>query len=424
MREGLTVAEAQEWILERAPRLDPEMIPTGDALGRVLAEPVHSARLIPPADSSAMDGYAVRAADLKGATTRAPVELAIAFEVAAGGVADRELQALESARIFTGAPIPPGADAVIRQEDTESVGDHVRILIEPVERDHIRNAGEDLRPGDLVLEQGMRLGSAQIGVLASLGRSMVPVYRRPRVAILSGGDELVEVDGDVSGGRIVASNSYTLLAQCRAVGAEPTYLGISRDRPDQVERQFRAALASDCIVSSAGVSVGDHDHVRPVLEKLGCTLEFWGVKMKPGFPLAFGRFGSPSDAGGLPGPLVFGLPGNPVSASVTFEQFVRPALLKMAGHSRCHRPVIRATLTERLTKKAGRIHFVRATLERRDGEVLATSTGSQSSGVMRSLSLAQGLVIFPLEATVLEQGEEVRVQILDDHFFSGTESGI
>jgi molybdopterin molybdotransferase len=419
MREGLTVREAREWILAATETLDAEMVPLQSALGQVLARPIASSRTIPPADCSAMDGYAVRAADLASP----PAELPVAYAVAAGSAAPRALQAGEVARIFTGAPVPPGADAVVKQEDTEPLGERVRFLVRPAPREHVRDAGEDIGVGDEVLDAGTRIGPPEVGVLASLGRSMVSVHRRPKVAILSGGDELVEIDGDVTGGRIVSSNSYTLSAACRVLGAEPLYLGISEDRPEAVEGQFRAALRADCIVSSAGVSVGDHDHVRPMLEKLGCRLEFWGVKMKPGYPLVFGRFGGEGAPGGAPGPLVFGLPGNPVSASVTFEQFVRPALAKMMGQRRLFRPTLRARLGETLEKKAGRLHFVRVGLEQRGHEWIATSTGNQSSGVMRSLALASGLLIFPLEAERLEVGDEVTVQILDDAFFASAEPG-
>ena len=329
MRTGLSVSEAHEAILGVTPVLGAETVATRDAQGRVLAEPIFSNRTLPPTDCSAMDGYAVRRDDLAGASAASPVSLPVVFEIAAGTQADRTLESEETARIFTGAPIPPGADAVVRQEDTEARGGgEVAFLIEPGARDHIRDAGEDLGAGDRVLESGTVLRSAQLGLLASLGRSVVAVHQAPRVAILSGGDELVEPDGDPSGGRIVSSNLYTLAAQCREIGAEPIYLGIARDDPDDIEAHLRAGLRADCMVSSAGVSVGDHDHVRPVLEKLGWRLDFWGVHMKPGYPLAFGGFGDlPSDRR----PLVFGLPGNPVSASVTFDQFVRPLILLAFG---------------------------------------------------------------------------------------------
>jgi molybdopterin molybdotransferase len=420
MRTGLSFDEAQRAVLEATPVLGPELVAVGDGLGRVLAEPVTATRTLPPADCSAMDGYAVRVADLGAASREAPGQLRVVYEVAAGGESPRALEPGEAARIFTGAPVPPGSDTVVRQEDTEREGDRVRILIEPSARDHIRDAGEALQVGDRVLEAGHELRAAELGVLASLGRSVVTVHQRPRVAILSSGDELVEPDGDISGGRIVSSNSYTMAAQCREVGAEPLYLGIARDRPQELEARLRAGLRADCIVSSAGVSVGDHDHVRPALEALGCQLHFWGVAIKPGFPVVFGSFGGP-ERPGLP--LVFGLPGNPVSAGVTFEQFVRPVVRKMMGHRAWFRPTLEARLAHSLDKKAGRMHFVRVGLSRSGDEVVATSTGNQSSGVLRSLSQAQGLLIFAAEATHLEQGERVVVQVVDEAFFSQSSRG-
>jgi molybdopterin molybdotransferase len=251
-----------------------------------------------------------------------------------------------------------------------------------------------------------------------IGRSLVQVHQRPTVAILSGGDELVDPDQDAAGGRIFASNTYSLAAQCREVGADPINLGIARDTPEDLERLLRSGLRADFLVSSAGVSVGDRDYVRPVLEKLGCRLLFWGVLMKPGYPFAFGRF-----EGGR-GPLVFGLPGNPVSAMVTFEQYLRPAILKSTGHRAWFRPLVRARLTETLRKKAGRLHFVRVQLAEKGGRIEATSTGNQSSGVLRSMVLAQGLMPFPADATEIRAGAEVRVQLIDEQFLASTESGV
>jgi len=276
-----------------------------------------------------------------------------------------------------------------------------------------------------VLDAGVRLGPAALGMLASLGRTHVAVHQRPRVAILSGGDELIEPDGDPTGGRIVSSNSYSIAAQCREVGAEPIYLGIARDHPDELERFVRAGLGAHVLVTSAGVSVGDRDYVRPVLEKLGCEIAFWGVTIKPGFPLVFGRFTPRSPLGSSGGgPLVFGLPGNPVSAMVTFEEFVRPALRKLSGHALWFRPRIDAVLGERLRKAAGRLHLVRVRLERRDGRVVATSTGNQSSGVLRSMALAQGLLVFPADATELSAGAVVQVQVLDEDFLAAADAGL
>ena len=421
MRQGLSVDEAQRTILDVTPVLPAETVAVRDALARVLTRPVRSTRTLPPADVSAMDGYALRRSDVVGASAGEPRELPVVYEVAAGAQADRPLAHGEAARIFTGAPLPPGADAVVRQEDTERDGATVRILVEAEPRAHVRDAGEDIRAGDVVLEAGDCLRAPQIGLLASLGRTIVSVHQRPRVAILSGGDELVEPDGDVAGGRIVSSNSYTLAAQCLEIGAEPAYLGIASDTPEDIEAHLRGGLRADVVVSSAGVSVGDRDYVRDVLQKLGCPLLFWGVHMKPGYPLAFGRFGE--DGAGAPGPLVFGLPGNPVSAMVTFEQFVRPALRKMCGQRAWFRPTIQATLGHDFTKKAGRLHFERVQLENRQGEVVAGSTGSQSSGVLRSMSLAQGLLIFPAEATELKAGDRATVQVIDEGFFAAESRG-
>lgn len=433
MREGVSVEEAGSLILAETPVLGAETIATAEARGRVLAEPTVSTRRHPPADCSAMDGYAVRRADLAGARAERPVELPVVYEVAAGGRAVRALETGEAARIFTGAPLPDGADAVVRQEDAVETARRVRIGIEPRPREHVRDGGEDFEIGDRLIEPGAWLSPAHLGVLASVGRTIVSVRQRPTVAILSGGDELVEPDRPVDGGRIVSSNSYTISAQCDEIGAQPLYLGIAQDRPESLEARFRQGLRADVIVSSAGVSVGDHDHVRSVLEKLGCRLRFWGVLMKPGYPLAFGVIEST-------GTLVFGLPGNPVSTAVTFEEFVRPALLKMMGHERLHRPVVRARLTAPLRKRSGRLHFVRVLLEpdeHRNGEAaagsasegaiggdwLATPTPSQSSGVLTSLIRGQGLAVFPLAAEKLEAGDSVSVQVLDPGFFSRMDRG-
>ncbi|HXK23115.1 MAG TPA: gephyrin-like molybdotransferase Glp [Myxococcota bacterium] len=416
MRTGISAAEALRIILDEVRPLGAETVAISDAVGRVLCEAVASSRLLPPADNSAMDGYALRADEARGADSARPAVLPIAFEIPAGDPGTRPLPAGAAARIFTGAPIPPGADSVVRQEDTQRHGDRVEIRIAPKPGDHVRRAGEDVRPGERVLEPGTRLSAAHVGMLTSLGRGFVAVHQRPRVAILSGGDELVEPDGDVAGGRIVSSNSWSIAALCRELGALPVYLGIAPDRPEEIERRLRAGLACDAIVSSAGVSVGDRDYARGVFEKLGCRLLFWGVEIKPGHPLAFGAFEGR-------GPLVFGLPGNPVSAVVTFEEFVRPALRRMAGHTQLFRPQVQATLGEPLRKAPGRLHFVRVRLAREGGRVVARSTGNQSSGVLRSLCDAQGLLIFPAQARELRAGDTATVQVLDEDFLAADGPG-
>ena len=418
MLEGISPAEALRIVLAEAPVLPPETVAAGEALGRVLAEPIVSGRRLPPDDNSAMDGYAVRAADTAGASPARPVELEVAFEVAAGARPEKPLEPGRAARIFTGAALPNGADAVVRQEDAERDGHRLRLRAPAVPRENVRDAGEDVELGERVLGPGTPLRAAHLGLLASLGRTAVAVRQRARVAILSGGDELVEPGADATGGRIVASNSYSIAAQCRELGAEPAYLGIARDSREDVEAHLRAGLAADVLVSSAGVSVGDRDYVRPALEALGFRLLFWGVNMKPGYPLVFGRLGAAGR------PLVFGLPGNPVSAMVTFEQFVRPCLLRMMGHSALFRPRVRARLTEPLAKPAGRLHFVRVSLERRGGEIAARPTGNQSSGVLRSMVAAHGLLVFPAEATELRAGAWAEVQVLDPGFLAADDPGL
>jgi molybdopterin molybdotransferase len=412
MKQAVSVAEARATVLAEVRPLGSERVPVVASLGRVLTEDVASGRTLPPADCSAMDGYAVRAADIAAASADCPAALRVVYEIAAGGRAAEALGPGQAARIFTGAPLPPGADTVVRQEDARAAGDSVRIPIAPPAGDHVRYAGEDVREGDPVLASGTRIGAAEVGMLAALGRTLVSVHRRPSVAVLSGGDELVEPDVTPAPGQIVASNSYTLAAQCLEAGALANNLGIARDRPDDLERLFRAGLHADVLVSSAGVSVGDHDYVRPVLEKLGCRLAFWGVTMKPGYPLAFGTFPEGN------GPLVFGLPGNPVSAMVTFELFVRPVLRRLAGHRVLDRPTVEATLCEALSKKPGRTHFVRVGLRRGPQGVEARITGNQSSGVLSSMVLAQGLLEFPAEASELPAGARMRVRVLDADFLA------
>lgn len=417
MRSGLSPAEAQNEILAAVSPLDAEIRGAAEAQGAVLAEVVYATRSLPPWDASAMDGYALRAADVVGATPEQPVSLPVSFTIAAGGSRERSLPTRCAARIFTGAPLPPGANSVIRQEDTERNADAVKIKWAARRGEHVRPAGEDLKEGDALLQPGTLLGPAELGLLASIGRSLVRVVQRPRVSLISSGDELVEADGSGGGGQIISSNSYSLAAQARAAGADPIYLGIAPDTPDALEAALRRSLFAHVIVSSAGVSVGDRDFVRPVLEALGCELRFWGVKLKPGFPLVFGRFGEA-------GPLMFGLPGNPVSAMVTFEQFVRPALLKMAGQRALFRPRVRARLGETLRKSPGRLHLVRVVLERNGDAFVARATGNQSSGVLSSMVAAQGLLIFPAEAETLESGSEAWVQVLDSQVLAPPDSGL
>ena len=417
LRTGLSAAEAQQCILAAASPLPAEVCATRAAQGRILAETVFATRTLPPWRISAMDGYAVRVADISAASPAQPTALPLAFEIPAGARRRWALPPGQAARIFTGAPLPPGADTVVPQEDVERRGDVVLFAAVAKMAEHVRPAGEELRRGEALLEPGPALGPAQLGLLASTGRSSIAVRQRPRVALFSSGDELTEIDGDPTPGRIVSSNSYSLAAQIRETGAEPLDLGIARDEPEALAELLRAGLSNHVLVSSAGVSVGDRDFVRPVLEDLGCELQFFGVRIKPGFPLVFGRFGPL-------GPLVFGLPGNPVSAMVCFELFVRPALRKMGGHRSWFRPRLRASLSDPLRKRTGRMHLMRVILARDGGRLLATSTGNQSSGVMRSMAAAQGLAIIPAEVETLDAGAAVDVLILDPDFFAAADSGL
>jgi molybdopterin molybdotransferase len=398
-RASVSVAEARSLILDAVRPTGAETVGLTGAAGRVLLEEVRSGRLIPPLDNSAMDGFALRSAD----AASLPATLRVVEELPAGRTSERKLGPGEAARILTGAAIPAGADAVVMQEHCRRDGDRVSVERPVRAGDHIRRAGSDVSPDTSVGRTGDVLGPALIGMLAAIGRSQLRVATRPRVAVLATGDELVEPDRLRDDGRIVTSNSYSLQAAIRAAGAEPVYLGIAPDEPDAIAAAFLRALACDAVISTGGVSVGDRDHIKAVLAELGGEMRLWRVRMKPGAPLAFVV---------LDGRPVFGLPGNPVSTLVAFEQFVRPALLKMMSHQRLFRPVEPATLEHAYQKPGDRLHFVRVELERRNGELRARETGDQSSGVLLSMVRADGLAIVDAEVTELPAGARVPVQLL------------
>jgi molybdopterin molybdotransferase len=368
-------------------------------VGRVLAESITADRPIPPLDNSAMDGFAVRSEDV----AEPPTELQVVEELPAGHFTARKLGPGEAMRILTGAALPEGADAVVMQEYTERDGARVVVERSVSRREHVRDAGCDVMPGAEIAGHGTVLRPAHVGMIAALGRTQLSVVQRARVAILATGDELVEPDRLRDDGRIVSSNSYGLQAALLEIGAEPVYLGIARDEPDAIADAFRDALRCDAIVSTGGVSVGDRDWIKQVLAELGGQMKLWRVRMKPGAPLAFVT---------VEGRPVFGLPGNPVSTLVTFEQFVRPALLRMMGHTACFRPTASAILTADYHKPAGRAHFVRVQLETRDGVLRATPTGDQSSAILLSMVRADGLALVSEDETHLPAGSEVSVQLL------------
>jgi molybdopterin molybdotransferase len=394
----LTVEEALAQILARVAPLGTERVDLLGALGRVLAESPVSRRQIPPWPNSSMDGYAVRSAD-----TRADgVELAVVGKIPAGTLASRRLGTGEAMRIFTGAPLPEGADAVVPQEDVAATDGRVTIRGPVVPGAFVRPAGEDIRVGDVVVAAGAVVGPAEVGALATLGCPEVAVYRRPRVAILSTGDELADLGTEPGPGQIPNSNTYSLMAQVLEAGAEPINLGVAPDRLEAIEARVRAGLTADVLVSSAGVSVGELDLVREALTRAGATLHLWRVAMRPGKPITFGS---------LRGRPVFGLPGNPVSAMVTFELFVRPALRTLAGHHALHRPTVRARALERITNPGNRRGYLRVRLVPEGDGYGARLTGDQGSGILRSMVLADGLAVVP-EDTTLEPGDPVPVLVL------------
>jgi molybdopterin molybdotransferase len=396
----LTVPEASARILEQIAPLAIERVPLLDALGMVLAESVRAPMTLPAWDNSAMDGYAVRGSDIDAASADHPVSLRVLETVAAGRFATQPVGDGEAIRIMTGAPLPEGADTVVRVEDTD--GGTIRVLVRNARdaRRNVRPRGEDFREGDALLDRGAPLGAAQLGVLASIGRSTIDVYRRPRVAIMGSGDELVDVDGFhevLAGRKIVSTNGYTLQALVRDAGGEPVNLGVASDDPASLRDHLRRAAGCDLVLTSAGVSVGEFDYTREVIQSLGAEMKFWRVRMRPGAPLGFGLLGS--------APWI-GLPGNPVSTMVTFELFVRPVLRRMLGHTQLFRRPLSVVLEERVTIGARLTHFLRAIVSTANGGlVTARLTGPQGSGILTSMSRANALLIVPEDRPVVEAGE-------------------
>jgi molybdopterin molybdotransferase len=409
----LSVAEALDRVLAAVPVLGAETVPLSDALGRVLAELVVAGREIPPWDNSSMDGYAVRSADTRAASEDRPATLAVVGEVAAGAVAPDGLGPGQAYRILTGAPLPPGSDAVVPQEEVRRDGARV-VLTRPVHPGaYVRPRGEDIRPGDRVLEPGTLLRPAALGVLAALGQARVRVHRRPRVAVLSTGDELVAPEAPLGPGQIPDSNTYTLCGLATEAGAVPLSLGIARDRREELVERLRRGLEADVLVSSAGVSVGDRDFVREAIEALGARLDFWKVNMRPGKPLTFGQVGG-QVGGQVDERLFFGLPGNPVSCMVTFELFVRPALRRMGGHRVLERPRVRARALEPIDNPGSRPGYLRVRLERVAGGLGARPTGEQGSAILRSMLLADGLAVVAGDTRIPRNGEVEIILLLSD----------
>src|SRR5256712_4119519 len=393
----MSAEDALARVLDGVPTFPVVDLPLLDALGLVLAEDIAADRDVPPFRNSAMDGYAVRGDDVASA----PVELRVVGEVAAGGFPDRTVGPGEAMRIMTGAPMPEGADTVVGVEDTDNASDLVPITAATPKGMATRQAGEDLRTGETILTNGTVLRPAEIGLLASVGRVRVRVRKRPRVAVFSTGDEIVDLDAPLARGQIRDSNRYTLASAVRAVGAEPWVRGIVRDSPEALRAALREGIAADAIVTSGGVSVGDHDHLKPVLSELG-TIDFWAIAIRPGRPLAFGELKDGDRR--VP---IFGLPGNTVSALLTFEIFVRPALLRMQGRENVARPRAKARLLEPGDKVGSLRVFAPGVHDPEAGTVRLT--GPQGSGILRSMSLANCLIDLPVGPSRIEKGELVDV---------------
>ena len=413
----ISVEEALEKVLGCVDILEAEETPLLEAMGQVLAEDIISHIDIPPLDNAAMDGYALKAGDTPGAGDQSPRILRVIDTVIAGSISQREVTPGTAIRIMTGAPVPGGADSVIRFEDTDearrqgSDTGEIGILCEVKHGLNIRRAGEDIARGATVLKKGTVLRPAEVGVLASLGMSKVNAVRRPVVAVLATGNELVHIDQPLPAGKIYNSNTYSIASLVKRYGGVPKIIGIASDSEASLLDKLRQGLDADMLITSGGVSAGDYDMVKDVLASEG-EITFSTVRMKPGKPLAFGTLKG-ADKNGNPRRVPhLGLPGNPVSSMVTFELFARPAMLKMMGKKNLAKPVVEAVLEEPVVNTDGRRLYTRAIVTRSDGQYHAHLTGPQGSGILTSMSLANGLVIVPEDTTGAKAGETVKVILL------------
>lgn len=419
----IKVNEALRIILGCIRPLGIEKVRLTNGQERVLAEDLYADSDIPGFDNSAMDGYALRSFDTKGASKDRPKVLEVIEDLKAGYVSKKILKDGQAIKIMTGASIPKGADSVIMVEYTKKViGDRlwvigknpkpktqhpkpeiIQLLREVKKGENIRKAGEDIKKGELVIKKGALLRPSHIGILASLGKSKIKVAKRPKAAILVTGDEVVDVDDKLTPGKLRSSNTYTLYSQIIGCGGTPKNLGIAKDEPIQLEKRIKKGLDCDLIVTSGGVSVGEYDFVKYVLAKMGTDIKFWQVAIRPGKPLVFGM---------LKGKPIFGLPGNPVSSMVSFEFFVRPAILKMLGQKEDDRKEVEAVLEEDITKKKGIRYFLRAKTIWSKGLYLTRGVGPQGSGILKSMVLANSLIILSEEEERLRRGKRVKVRFL------------
>ena len=407
----ITVQSAIEIILDQIKPLDTERVDILSSLNRVLGETIHSVRPNPPWDNSAMDGYALKTDDIREASPENPVELKVVYDLPAGQAPKRGIVRGEAVRIMTGAPIPDGCDAVVMVEQTEKRSDgSVLIRTHASIGENIRLSGEDFEAGEAVLDEGTLIRPAEIGMLAALGVSNFLAYRRPKVALISTGDELVDINEIPGKGKIFNSNGYALSALVSECGAQPIHLGIARDTKESLREKLVATEGADCIITSGGVSVGDYDFVKDVLQEMGSEMVFWKVAIKPGKPLAFGMIG---------GKPAFGLPGNPVSSIVVFEQFVRPTLFRMAGRQNIFRKTLTACLTKDVKIIPDRMNLIRGELRMERNDFLVTPLEGQGSNLISSMVGANSFVIVPKGSMGFKKGSMVKVQPFDLSMFLG-----
>ena len=400
MKQAVRVAEAQQIVLNCVAPLGIETVPVLNALQRVIAEDVVSPRHIPLHDNSAMDGYAVRHRDVEGASADRPVVLDVVEILPAGKTPLQRVESGKAIKIMTGAPMPTGADTVVQVEHTNASDIQVEIYQAPRPGSHLRYRGEDIQRGQGVIEKDTRLRPAELGVLASVGKAQVLVYQRPRVAILATGNEIADLGDPDPSGKIINSYSYTLAGQVTEASGLPLLLGVAPDERNEISRRIASGLQADVLVTSGGVSMGDFDYVRECLDQAGLEAHFWTVALRPGSPITFGMVGR------VP---VFSLPGNPVASMVTFELFVRPALLKMNGYADLFRPRSEAILQDEVRKRHGVRTFLRGILSQQDTQAVVTTTGPQGSGILRSMNLANCLIDIPEEVERLQPGDTVQV---------------
>lgn len=401
----VSIEEAQSIILSSVSFLECENISIMEAYNRVLYEDIVSDIMVPPTDNSSMDGYAIIASDTHGATRNNPITLKITGEIQAGGsIIGQGVSKGTAIRIMTGAPIPDGADSIIQFEDTEEEAGYVKIFRETVKSENYRFAGENIATGDTVLQKGDRLRSPDVGILASLNYDRVKVYKQPTVSIISTGDELADIGEDIEIGQMRNSNAYTLYAEIKKYSGLPDYLGITKDTLKDTKEIFVKALKSDVIISTGGVSMGKYDYVKEIYSDLNIDIQFEWVKVKPGRPCTFGKKDNK---------LFFGLPGNPVSALTSFIQFVRPALLRLMGATRITKPVVHAFLEEDIDKQPGKVHLLRGSFTIKNNEFYVSTTGNQTSSVLRSMSAANCLIMIQENITKIKAGEKVAIQLLD-----------